>query len=243
MLRLLFLKFKQLLGFEYETYRGLRLPVRRSNQGMSNNATYLEETAAQVGAFLGKGDDSIRLLDFGSGQGRLLNGLMSGGIKFAEYVGVDVDAKSLGWCIRNLTYDRDIAFVWYNQSNARYNREGESYDGLPVKDGYFSHVFSNSVFSHLDEGDVIKYAGLLRGAVPEGGRLYLTAFTEEGVENFAENPDGYMGASGNTSPLHRVRFNKEYFISIFEERGWALDEYRQNGIARTGQSELVFRAV
>jgi len=242
-IRLIWLKVKQLLGFEYESYRGLRLPVRRSNQGMSDNATYLDETAKQLGGYLGKGGDDVVLLDFGCGQGRLLNGMMHGQVGFGEYVGVDVDPASLGWCVRHLTYDRNIAFVWYNQANARYNASGESYDGIPVKDGYFTHIFSNSVFSHLDEADVIKYAGLLRGCVSKGGRFYLTAFTEEGVEDFAENPEGYMGQRANGTPLHRVRFNKDYFISIFTTRGWEVEEYRQNGIARTGQSELVFRAV
>ena len=242
MLRLIILKLKHLLGIDSERYQGLVLPTRRSNQGMSSNRTYLDETAAQLASFLGKGGDDVKLLDFGCGQGRLLNGIMHGGIAFDEYIGLDVDPKSLAWCVSNLAYDRNIAFVWYNQANARYNAAGESYDGMPVKDGHFTHVFSNSVFSHLDESDVVKYARLIRASVANGGRFYLTAFTEEGVEPCVENPDGYMGGSSGDTPLHRVRFNKDHFIDIFTAAGWTLEEYRQNGIARTGQSELVFRA-
>jgi SAM-dependent methyltransferase len=231
------------LGNEYVEYKGVRLPVRRSNQALSNNQEYIEETKRQISMFLENSTDGKTVLDFGCGQGRLLNGLIYTKSRFSEYVGLDVDYKSVGWCIRNLRYTQSISFIWYNQSNSRYNKTGENYAGIPVKDNYFSHVFANSVFSHLNENDLVKYAGLLRKSIRVKGRLYLTAFTEEKVEKCAVNPDGYMGAKSDTSPLHRVRYNKQYFINIFEQNGWRLEEYSQNGIGRTGQSELLFIAV
>ena len=228
---------------DFVVFEGLKLPLARSNQGMSDNKVYFSETKKQLEvAFVGDSCEK-KILDFGCGQGRLLNGFIYYNMGFKEYVGVDVDNSSIAWCVRNLTYAQNVSFVWYNQSNARYNKSGNNFPSIPVKDNYFSIIFSNSVFSHLCQEDVEKYARLLRKVAVKDAAFYLTAFIEENVENCAENPEGYMGAKKDNSPLHRVRYNKVYFINVFESVGWELGSYKQNGVSRTGQSELVFRAV
>lgn len=227
---------------DYIEFQGIRLPKRRSNQGLTSNIDYIAETKRQIRTFETEFDFELEsIFDFGCGQGRLLNGLIYTKSKFTDYVGLDVDAVSIQWCVKNLAYSKNIAFVWYNKSNERYNKDGQEFNRLPIEKNHFQLVFSNSVFSHLADADVRLYAKLLRDVIADNGTLYLTAFTEEGVPNVEENPDGYMGEIADKSALHRVRYNKDYFIDIFIREGWSLVLYKQNGIARTGQSELFFR--
>lgn len=227
---------------DFVLYENVRLPTRRSNQGLGSNELYVSETTTQISKFLNADSSDVKILDFGCGQGRLLNGLILSKINFLEYVGIDIDSNSVSWCIRNLTYSENISFIWYNSRNDRYNRQGIDNPGIPTKDNNFSHIFSNSVFSHLNQGDVRKYADLLRSSAVIDAKLYLTAFTEEDVLDCAENPDGYMGGNNDKPALLRVRYNKAFFIGLFEKCGWELQSYEQNGIQRTGQSELTFRA-
>jgi SAM-dependent methyltransferase len=227
---------------DYVDFQGIRLPKRRSNQGLTSSKVYMLETERQIRAFDAEFNSELgSILDFGCGQGRLLNGLIYTKTKFVDYVGMDVDALSIQWCLKNITYNQNIAFLWYNKGNERYNKSGQSFNKIPLEKNYFQLVFSNSVFSHLTDTDVRLYAKLLREVIADSGMLYLTAFTEEEVPNVEENPDGYMGAMDDKSALHRVRFNKNYFINIFIKEGWDLVLYKQNAIARTGQSELFFR--
>lgn len=237
---------KKLISFlysDYIEYKGLRLPKQRSNQGLASNELYISETVAQLSKFLSKSNAaSSHILDFGCGQGRLLNGLIYEKFPFAEYAGIDVDSRAISFCINNLRYSNNISFTWYNKINERYNKIGEEIDSLPLPKEHYTHMFSNSVFSHLNDDDVRLYAKLLRDCLVMNGVLYLTAFTEDDVPDFEENPIGYFGEK-NTSRLHRVRFNKSYFLEIFASQGWQIEKYYQNGIQRTGQSEIVLRKI
>lgn len=229
------------MGTDHVSYGGLRLPKRRSNEGLQDDAKYLEETAKQIRSVSSRLSGSARVLDFGCGQGRLLNGLVHDRIRIAEYVGIDVDAEAISWCVRNLDYDVfDISFVWYNQANRRYHATGTEYAKVPVPENRFDLAFSNSVFSHLDAADAAKFAAQLRPLLRPDGRLYLTAFTESGVDACTVNPPGYLGKATDNTPLHRVRFNRDFFCGLFLRAGWELLEYRQSAIARTGQSEIIF---
>jgi SAM-dependent methyltransferase len=230
------------LSKDYTELNNLRLPKRRSNQGLSDNTIYLKETESQIDELKKYApEEALKILDFGSGQGRLLNGLIYTNTNFEEYVGIDIDADSVEWCLRNLKYEKNISFVWYNQINARYNPAGKPVESLPIKNSSYNIIFANSVFSHLTESDARRFAKLLRKAISDTGVFYLTAFTEVDVPNVEENPDGYMGAFNDTSPLHRVRFDKDYFIDIFQSEGWVLCSYHQNGIERTGQSTILLK--
>lgn len=227
---------------DYVEFKGLHLPVSRSNQGLSDNETYLNDTIKQINTAFDCNLSDKCVLDFGCGQGRLLNGFQYTSQMPNEYVGIDVNPKSIAWCVQNLSYQANITFVWYNQLNDRYNTHGLRRKNLPLKNNYFDLIFANSVFTHLNLEDTIMYAKLLQKCAKNEARLYLTAFTEIDIGPVAINPDGYMGAFKDTSPLHRVRYNKYDFIAIFEKAGWTLEKYKQNSIGRTGQSELFFSA-
>lgn len=224
-------------------HRNLNLPVKRSNEGLQDDATYLNSAADQIGRIAKWLPADGTIVDFGCGQGRLLNGLLYTETSFGGYCGVDIDKDAIAWCVTHLSYPSvNASFIWYNGNNARYNADGIAVPDIPSSDNAASVIFANSVFSHLEPEDVSRYADILKRKLTSGGAFYLTAFVEEGVEPVAYDPKGYYD-DGPTPrrPLTRVRYEKEHFLSLVTSAGLKLVEYHQNGIARTGQSELIFQ--
>ena len=94
-------------------FEGLRLPKRRSNFGLNSEEAYIKSATDQIERIRPYISSDSRILDFGSGQGRILNGLVHLGLEVGHYVGADIDAKSVAWCIGNLGYpDKNVTFVW-----------------------------------------------------------------------------------------------------------------------------------
>lgn len=222
------------------SYQGLKLPLLRSNQGLGGSKAYLDSIVHQINANADHFTADARVLDFGCGQGRLLNGLLYCQRPPARYVGVDVDPAAIRWCLRYLSYSKlNTSFHWYNYQNERYNDSGSKDFELCLADSYFDFVFCNSLFSHLNDADTDRVAEVIYNKLKPGGQVYLTAFVEKDVADVSENPAGYMGQSEkDNSPLHRVRYEQDYFFGKMESIGFKLVKFNHRGIERTGQSEI-----
>lgn len=223
---------------EFRSFEGLKLPLKRSNEGLSDDRAYLNSIVAQIEP-ISELISSRRILDFGCGQGRLLLGLRFMNLPFHSYSGVDVDARSIAWCCKYLADgDEQLSFLWYNARNDRYNPAGRERTLMPYPSGSSDFVFSNSVFSHLDADDSQFYLGEIARILETGGRAYITAFIEDDVESCSINPPDY-GIRRETTPLHRVRFDRKFFFEMVGAAGLLVDEFRHRGVARTYQSELI----
>ena len=64
------------------------------------------------------------------------------------------------------------------------------------------------------QDDVSFYLDEFYRVLKPGGHVYLTGFIEIDVPPVEENPRGYMGMSGNEGPLLRVRYDRNYFMSL-----------------------------
>jgi SAM-dependent methyltransferase len=81
-----------------------------------------------------------RVLDVGCGQGRLPIGILRV-IGKTNYVGIDVDRKSVDWCKRYIERDHpSFKFEHLNLYNERYNR-----NGIKMGDGFRFDIESKSV--------------------------------------------------------------------------------------------------
>ena len=74
------------------------------------------------------------------------------------------------------------------------------------------------------------------------GKVYITAFVEENVQDVEENPKGYMGKESKGA-LHRVRYDKNFFFKMVRKANFCVDEFHHQLIERTGQSVLVLSKV
>jgi cyclopropane fatty-acyl-phospholipid synthase-like methyltransferase len=229
-----------------ETEDGSILPPVRLRLGGHNfeqDKDYLEGAAhdvRQLEQFAGlKQDDHI--LDIGCGVGRLATGLAARFDGRVDYVGVDVDAGRIAWCRKHLGAEK-VKFVAIDVANERYNPTGKKVDdrfALPLSDQAFDVIHLFSVFSHLEIDDTIGYLREFRRLLAPSGRVYLTAFIEDGVADMEINPDGYGDFPSEWSgPLHCVRYDHTFFDGLVTDAGLRVLHFGHQSEA-DGQSAVV----
>ncbi len=183
-----------------------------------------------------------RLLEVGCGPGRTAIGLLHRRYPIAAYEGVDVDRVSIAWCERFISgRDARFRFRAVDARNERYNpggrdmREGFS---LPYDDGAFDIIYLHSVLSNLVQSDVAVYAREFRRLLRRTGRVFVTAFVEQGVAPVTVNPPDYvMPCEG---PLHVVRYERAHLFSIFASAGLEVERFEHRAESG-GQSGLYLR--
>ena len=239
--------FENILNFlnpvyKAKKYQNLFLPNFRTNEALKNNETYISSATEQIDFLIKKCKlkrDSI-FLDFGCGQGRMLNGLKYLKLSIKKYVGVDTDLKSINWCKKWLkTYSAESEFICLPAYNHRYNKNAKGLTELPFKKNHFDIIFLNSVFSHMLIKDIDFYLKEFYKVITKNGFVYLTAFIEENVSSIKENPKNYIAPS--VGRLHRVRYEKKFFFDLCEKSGFKIDFFLHHGISRTKQSILVLK--
>ncbi len=226
--------------YKMELYKGLYLPPFRENQGLSDNQEYLQsavdqlEHLAKFGAF----SKETSFLDFGCGQGRIVNGIQFKDLSLKQYWGIDTHELSINWCNKWLTkYKKPFSFKHLAAYNARYNKNAKTLATLPFEPEQFNMVFLNSVFSHMVTKDIEFYLDEFSRVMQSGGVLYVTGFVEENVPEMEENPEDYI--SENHGALFRVRYLKSFYLNMFTERGFTISDFVHQGITRTKQSVVI----
>ncbi|MBC8160371.1 MAG: class I SAM-dependent methyltransferase [Roseiflexaceae bacterium] len=232
------------LGGAGVRHQGVLLPpvdLRFCGADFKNDAFFLASARAEAERLrdsCGLASHS-RVLDVGCGAGRLAIGLMTLPAALHSYVGVDVTERCVAWCQRHLTNaDPRFQFQHLDIGNARYNPHGRTLDDLfrlPFADRSFEIITLYSVFSHMTEADATIYLAEFARLLAPGGTVFLTAFVEEGVPTFEENPASYR--ADWQGALHCVRYEKTHFAHMVGEHGFRIATFGY-GQATDGQSEL-----
>lgn len=178
------------------------------------------------------------VLDVGCGQGRLPIGILRV-IGEINYIGIDVHLESIDWCQRYIQR-RHPTFVFkhFNIYNERYNKEGIQIDDkfrFEIASKSIDIIYLYSVFSHTTEEDMRVYLKEFSRILNDQGKIFLTTFVEEGVDDYSINPKDYHTYS--PSPLHIVRYNKNYLFSTFNEYGFSVLNFTY-GSETAGQSAI-----
>lgn len=180
-----------------------------------------------------------RVLDWGCGAGRLAIGLLVRYGKVRDYHGVDVLADRVAWAQENLA-DEGIRFTHVDVANPRYNAAGAPTPYIPVEPGSIDVAYAYSVWSHMTPDDVAAYARIVADALAPGGRAAFTAFVEDGVPSWTENPEGY-GPLDWEGALHCVRYERVFLTALLRDCGLEIVHTMQ-GTETDGQSMLVMEA-
>ena len=110
--------------------------------------------------------------------------------------------------------------------NVQYNPRGkQNMTRLPLQNRTFDILYLYSVFSHLEIEDIRFYMKEFQRLLKPTGKIFLTGFIEENVPEVSINPPNYIMDWGN-SPLHCVRYNKEYLTNIFRGNGYQVDNLK-----------------
>ena len=172
-----------------------------------------------------------RVLDIGCGAGVFLTGMIAT-FGRADYIGLDVRRKVIDWCRDELADPSlgKIRFEWINVENPRYNNAAEPQHALafrlPVADRSVDVTVLYSVFTHMTHAGTGAYLKEIARVLDHGGRCFCTAFVEDGVETWTENPENYIAPW--KGPLHCARFNREAFDKLVADAGLTIRSFEHH---------------
>jgi SAM-dependent methyltransferase len=232
---------------EFVVHRGFRLPprelrARMCGEAFCSDSFFLQSAvveATRLSARLGYSRES-RVVDIGCGVGRLATGLLA---EFGqvEYLGLDANRLFLTWCREHIQrFHPTYRFVHYDVVNELYN-PGGTVDGtgirLPVESESADIVYLWGVFTNMRPDHTTIYLSEASRIVRTGGRLFLTAFVEEGVPPVSYNPPDYVPYDC-TVPLAVVQYNRQEFFSLFDQHSLHVEDFRHHGGMFPKQSEI-----
>ena len=217
---------------DHVLYKNVRLPakyLRYCGSRFKDDERYLDSAlneADRLVNVLNVTKNSV-VLDVGCGVGRLAIGLTQKLPGIKDYQGIDVSENAIRWCKKNISSGfPNFHFSKIDMKNELYNKEGREVTSLiplPFKSEEFDIIYLYSVFSHMRSKDVSYYLEEFRRIIKRDGKIFMTAFLEEGVPDEEENPANYRMEW--TVPLHCVRYNKKFFESLTGKAGFRIDRF------------------
>ena len=159
-----------------------------------------------------------------------------------HYNGVDVSPAAIHWCKRYITKSSpNFTFHLIDAAHKKYNQKGKLMDetfALTFKDRSFDIIYLYGLFSQMYPNDVFLYCKEISRLLRSGGNVFLTAFIEENVSPFVENPEEY--AILIEGQLSVSRYSKEYFYSILQSAGLKVEAFH-HGTEHGSQSGVHLR--
>jgi len=160
------------------TDRGVPLPPVELRISREDDATLVEQSVGLGDVLRGHGlDDRARVLDIGSGYGRLAIGLKISDFG-GSYRGFDVLPRQVAWCQEHLASD-GYDFVRVDIRNERYNKAGAiagSEATFPAADSSVDCCAAFGVFTHMFEADLPRQLSEIRRVLTPGGFAVTTWF-------------------------------------------------------------------
>lgn len=164
-------------------------------------------------------EDGDRVLDFGCGNGRLLE-LFSG--KKINYTGVDISQKLI-----------DLAGQKYGTENIKFSKISGS-DSLAFPNNSFKSVYSIAVFHHLPKAQAVRMAQEL-GRVTQGGGVVVITVWNLWQKKYGKN----ILQNWLNKILHKSDLDwNDCFISFKDNEGKIFQRYHHAW--RVGELRSVF---
>jgi SAM-dependent methyltransferase len=155
------------------------LPVIAGLEGLVANEDFGPRLAGLVHDLCGlRADD--RILDVGSGIGRVARPLAQYLGPDGSYDGLDIVSEAVAWCTEHITsVHPNFRFRHAPVHNDRYNPTGVLQDSeyeLPYDDASFDVVVLTSVFTHMLPAGVSQYVSQIARVLRPGGHALITMF-------------------------------------------------------------------
>lgn len=218
--------------------QGIIIPAKHLRYGGSlfkDNLFFLQSAKDEADRLIKNFDMTTEdcVLDLGCGVGRLAIGILELLGNIRGYSGVDIGEKSIQWCKKYIaTRTPNFEFYHLNLFNQRYNPKGQRIDNdfqFPFPKQKFDIIYLYSVFSHMIIDDIKTYLKEFYRMLKQNGGVFLTAFVEDQVINPVNYRRQWQGK------LHCVRYDKNYFESVLQKRGFCVDKF-EYGQETDGQS-------
>lgn len=179
-----------------------------------------------------------RVLEVGSGVGRMAVSLTSYLDQKGSYEGMDIVPETIGWCKTHITPKHpNFAFHVVDVYNKKYNPNGTSIPSeymFPFKDESFDFVFLTSVFTHMLPRDMERYLAEISRVLKVGKRCLITFFllnteskrlieTKVSPHEFRFRLDGCW-VKNKEVPEREIAFEEEDIRNLYQKHRLAITE-------------------
>jgi SAM-dependent methyltransferase len=202
-----------------------------------------------------------RILDVGSGIGRMAvpftNFLDENGV----YDGFDIVEQGVEWCTKNISSKfPNFIFKWTPLKNDLYNldtNDDASQFKFPYPDEHYDFVFLTSVFTHMLPKDVENYISEIHRVLKKDKICFASFFVldEESEQSmFIRGSKSFKHSFGDYSVMDKnvleanVAYKKEYIYKLMESRGFEITHFMRgywSGANPTGinehQDHIIFK--
>jgi SAM-dependent methyltransferase len=179
-----------------------------------------------------------KILDVGSGIGRMALPLLPFIGSKGSYDGLEIVRSGVDWCQQNITprYPQ-FQFHWADVYNKEYTPQGrfQAHEYLfPFPDNHFDFVFLTSVFTHMLPRDLEHYMSEVARVMKPRGRCLATFFLlndeslasiERGglVLNFVHQGEGYRTTNA-TVPEEAIAYPEPFVRALIEKCALVIEE-------------------
>jgi len=213
-------------------------PLRMRFVGMGDFREIGEEMAGLL-VRVGGLRPADRVLDIGSGIGRVAIPLTRVLEPGATYDGFDIVRRGVDWCRRHVTPRHpNFRFHLVDVRSSEYRERGAdaSHFRFPFGDASFDFAFATSLFTHLMFEETRQYLREARRVLAPGGRLFATFFL---LDDFSKarlptldprfhfaHADGAVRYANRDNPAAGVAIEQGALLELIREAGFAAHEIR-----------------
>jgi len=170
------------------------------------------------------------ILDIGSGCGRWAHWLRDynfRGRRFTGvYVGIDIDGEAIAWCEKHYDAER-FRFHHSTHSSVSYHQSGKNAPyRVPEPDGTFDLVVSNSLLTHVLEGELENYIRESYRLLRAGGAIMHSHFNLDyppatyGTRHTFQHAIGNARVESMEQPEAAVAYRTEYLFRVARDVGF-----------------------
>lgn len=174
-----------------------------------------------------------KVLDVGSGYGRLALPLSKYLSENGEYRGMEIVKNEVDWCTDVITSQRNnFRFIHADVYNFHYNRGGSTracFYKFPFESNYFDFILLTSVFTHMLSFELDNYLSEIARVLRPGGRSFITYFlmNEESKRLMKEKQSamyfptkiGEFWLKDVNDPEAAVCFDESFILDLYRRHG------------------------
>lgn len=179
-----------------------------------------------------------RVLEIGSGYGRMAVGLTDFLTPPGSYDGIEIINNAVNWCTKEIsTRYPHFRFHHADINNPYSNPEGKGTAAeyhVPFADGTFDLVFLTSVFSHMLPNDIDAYLSEINRTLKPNGCCFITYyllndFSQKQIHDrrasvpFYHSFDGYLSTSRRISE-NSIAVPESKIRELYQRYGLRIDE-------------------
>lgn len=181
-------------------------------------------------------EPTSKVLEVGSGFGRMAIPLTSFLSKEGHYYGIEIIRDGVNWCTAEFTSRfPNFKFEHIDVYNERYNPKGNykaSEFVFPFPDASYDLVYLTSVFTHMFASDVENYLSEISRVLKPGGKCIITYFiiNDIATEHIFKNKSSFSFKNRNkenyiedlSNPEYAIAFNEDYIKNLYDKNSISL---------------------